>query len=343
MSGYEHKACCASPPAAAWTTAETTLIGPCSSRRTASSRTSTPRWPGPPRSGASTGWTWRCWSTACTPSASRASLLTWPTATSTTAKRKFIIADTPGHEQYTRNMVTGASTSDLAIILIDARTACDPDVAPRLPASACWASRTWWSRSTRWTWWTGTREVYDAIVPEYPRVPQKLDVPDITFIPISALDGDNVTTRSANMPWYDGQTLLRHPGERARGGGPQLRGLPFPGAEVLRPDLDFRGFAGTVASGTVRAGDEVVALPSGRPPRVKSILTYDGDQDEARAGQAGHAHPRRRDRCRAGRHARAASTTCPTSATEFEAMLCWMDDEPMDPGARTSSSTPPGG
>ncbi|MBE0567841.1 MAG: sulfate adenylyltransferase subunit CysN [Krumholzibacteria bacterium] len=248
----------------------------------------------------------------------------------TTAKRKFIIADTPGHEQYTRNMVTGASTADLAIILIDARHGVMTQSKrhgflisllqiPHLVVAVNKMDLVGWDQG-----------VYDAIVRDYGEFSQKLDIQDITFIPISALEGDNVTTRSANTPWYDGQTLLHVLENVHVAADRNLVDFRFPVQTVLRPDLDFRGFAGTVVSGTVSVGEELAALPSGRTSRIRRIVTFDGDLETAVAGQAvtlvlqDEIDVSRGDML-VRRH------NLPHVANEFDAMLCWMDEERLDP------------
>ncbi|MFO7607952.1 MAG: sulfate adenylyltransferase subunit CysN [Candidatus Krumholzibacteriia bacterium] len=248
----------------------------------------------------------------------------------TTAKRKFIIADTPGHEQYTRNMVTGASTADLAIILIDARHGVMTQSRrhgflisllqiPHLVVAVNKMDLVGWDQG-----------VYDAIVRDYGEFSQKLDIHDITFIPISALEGDNVTTRSANTPWYDGQTLLHILENVHVAADRNLVDFRFPVQTVLRPDRDFRGFAGTVVSGTVSVGEEVAALPSGRGSRIARIVTWDGDLETAVAGQAvtlvleDEIDVSRGDML-------VRRNNLPHVANEFDAMLCWMDEERMDP------------
>ncbi len=248
----------------------------------------------------------------------------------TTARRKFIIADTPGHEQYTRNMVTGASTSELAIILIDARHGVVTQSKrhgflisllqiPHLVVAVNKMDLVDYDQG-----------VYDAIVQEYREFSQKLDIHDITFIPISALDGDNVTTRSANMPWYDGQTLLHILENVHVAADRNYVDFRFPVQYVQRPDLDFRGFAGTVASGTVSVGEQMVALPSGKESKVKSIVTFDGDLQEAHAGQA--VTLTLEDEIDVSRgDMLVRKNNLPHVASEFEAMLCWMDEDRMDP------------
>jgi bifunctional enzyme CysN/CysC len=248
----------------------------------------------------------------------------------TTAKRKFIIADTPGHEQYTRNMVTGASTSELAIILIDARHGVLTQSRrhgflisllqiPHLVVAINKMDLVGWDQ-----------KVYDAIVQDYREFSRKLAIHDITFIPLSALEGDNVTTRSANMPWYEGQTLL-HILENVHVESHRNHvDFRFPVQLVLRPDHDFRGFAGTVTSGSVSVGEEIVALPSGRTSRIKSIVTWDGEQQAAHPGKAvtltlaDEIDVSRGDML-VRRH------NLPHAASELEAMLCWLDEEPLDP------------
>ncbi len=246
-----------------------------------------------------------------------------------TARRKFIIADTPGHEQYTRNMVTGASTADLAIILIDARYGVLTQSKrhgflisllqiPHLVVAVNKMDLVEWRQDT-----------YDAIVREYQDFSQKLDIHDITFIPLSALDGDNVTRRSDRMPWYQGQTLLHTLETVHVAADRNFIDFRFPVQTVLRPHLDFRGFAGTVASGTIRPGEEVVALPSGRSSRVRSVETFDGELAEAFAGQAvALTLEDEIDLSRGDMLVR--PNNLPQVATAFDATLCWMDQEPLN-------------
>jgi bifunctional enzyme CysN/CysC len=246
-----------------------------------------------------------------------------------TAKRKFIIADTPGHEQYTRNMVTGASTADLAIILIDARHGVVTQSRrhgflisllqiPHLVVAVNKMDLVDWRQDT-----------YDAIVRDFQAFSQKLDIHDVTFIPLSARDGDNVTRRSERMPWYQGQTLLHTLENVHVAADRNYVDFRFPVQTVLRPNLDFRGFAGTVASGTVRPGEEVVALPSGRSSRVKSIETFDGQLAEAFAGQA--VAITLADEIDLGRgDMLVRARNLPQVGTNFDATLCWMDQEPLN-------------
>lgn len=196
-----------------------------------------------------------------------------------TPRRKFIVADTPGHEQYTRNMATGASTAELAIILIDARKGF-------LAQSHRHAFIAWLLGVRRLVFAINkmdlvdfSEEVYEDIRRQAGALLAHLDGARADFIPVSALDGDNVVELSARTPWYKGTSLLELiETARAQEAGEQFR---FPVQLVIRPHLDFRGYAGQVASGRVRVGDEVVALPSGRTTRVKRIVTFDGDLEEA--------------------------------------------------------------
>ena len=248
----------------------------------------------------------------------------------TTEKRKFIIADTPGHEQYTRNMVTGASTSELAIILIDARYGVLTQSKrhgflvsllqiPHLVVAVNKMDLVDYDEA-----------VFDRIVREYTEFSEKLEVKDITFIPISALDGDNVTTRSAKTPWYQGHTLLHVLENVHVAADRNFVDFRFPVQTVLRPDLDFRGFAGTVVSGTIRTGEEIAALPSGKTSRVKSVVTYDGELEGAVAGQA--VTLTLEDEIDVSRgDMLVRPQNLPTVSSEFDAMMCWMDEERMDP------------
>ena len=198
-----------------------------------------------------------------------------------TATRKFIIADCPGHEQYTRNMVTGASTAELAIILIDARNGVLTQSrrhgllvsllqVPHLVVAVNKMDMVGYSQA-----------VFDDIVATYEAFSDKLDIHDITYIPVSALKGDNVTEKSANMPWHDGAPLLHHLEHVHVSQDRNLIDTRFPVQYVIRPHQDFRGFAGRMLSGTFRPGEEIVVLPSGRTSRIKSLVTYDGEVQEA--------------------------------------------------------------
>jgi len=202
-----------------------------------------------------------------------------------TPRRKFIIADTPGHPQYTRNMVTGASTANLALILVDARNGILEQSrrhafiasllrVPHLVVCVNKMDLVGWDR-----------EVYEAIRTEFMSFAAKLDVTDLSFIPLSALHGDNVVHRSLNMPWYEGASLLHHLEEVYIASDRNLIDVRFPVQYVIRPQSDawhdYRGYAGTVAGGTLRPGDEVVVLPSGFATQIEAIDTADGPVEEA--------------------------------------------------------------
>ncbi len=247
----------------------------------------------------------------------------------TTEKRKFIIADTPGHEQYTRNMVTGASNSDLAIILIDARHGVLTQSKrhgfllsllqiPHLVVAV-----------NKMDLVDYDEKIFDSIVEEFKDFSQKLDIHDISFIPMSALDGDNVTTRSKNMPWYEGQTLLHILENVHVSADKNLVDFRFPVQYVQRPNLDFRGYAGTVVSGAVRQGDEIVVLPSGKGSQIKSIVTMDGELSEASVGRAITLTLEKEiDISRGDMIVR--KQNMPHVANEFESYICWMDEENLD-------------
>jgi len=203
-----------------------------------------------------------------------------------TPRRKFIIGDTPGHIQYTRNMVTGASTAELAIILIDAGKgvltqskrhgfiASLLDI-PHVLVAVNKMDLVDWSET-----------VFDEVVEAYTEFSQKIGVGDLTFIPISALEGDNVVHPSTRMDWYAGSTLLHHLEHVNVGGSRNLVDFRFPVQYVIRPDQRFRGFAGRVASGSIQPGEDIVVLPSGKGTRVKSIETYEGNLERASASDS---------------------------------------------------------
>ncbi len=203
-----------------------------------------------------------------------------------TSKRKFIIADTPGHEQYTRNMATGASNCDLAIILVDARYGVQVQTRRHSFICALLGIKQFVVAINKMDLVGFSEARYDEIRQEYLAFAAQLQVPDIQFVPLSALNGDNVVNRSAQAPWYQGPTLLALLEDAPVTGFNHGFEARLPVQYVSRPNLDFRGFAGTVASGSFKVGDAVVALPSGKGSVVKSIVTFDGELPEAYAGQA---------------------------------------------------------
>jgi len=203
-----------------------------------------------------------------------------------TARRKFIIADTPGHEQYTRNMATGASTADLAVILIDASKGLLAQTR-RHAYIACLLGISQVLAAVNKMDLVGYREdIFLRLRDDFCVLAARLGISSVECIPMSALEGDNLVTHSENTPWYSGPTMLEHletvPIKRAA----EISALRFPVQSVIRPDAGFRGFAGRIASGSVRPGDEVVALPSGQRTRVESLVSFDGELDTAHSSES---------------------------------------------------------
>jgi len=198
-----------------------------------------------------------------------------------TARRKFIIADTPGHEQYTRNMATGASTCDLAIILIDARHGVQVQTRRHSFIVSLLGLKHTVVAINKMDLVDYSEERYEQIKAEYRAFASQLDLPDIQFVPLSALKGDNVVNRSEFMPWYRGQTLMETLESVEIVRDQNFDTLRFPVQYVNRPSRDFRGYCGTLTAGVVRPGDEVTVLPSGKTSKVKSIVTFDGELSEA--------------------------------------------------------------
>src|SRR5687768_17272172 len=198
-----------------------------------------------------------------------------------TDKRKFIIADTPGHEQYTRNMATGASTCQLAIILIDARHGVVTQTRRHTFIVSLLGIKHVVVAINKMDLVGWSEEKFEAIRKDYLGFTKKVDIPDITFIPLSALKGDNVVHPSASMPWYKGPTLMAKLETVPVASDRHLTDFRFPVQYVNRRSIDFRGYAGTVAAGVVRKGEELMILPSRRTNTVKSIVSYDGELEEA--------------------------------------------------------------
>jgi len=247
-----------------------------------------------------------------------------------TPRRKFIIADTPGHEQYTRNMATGASTADLAIILIDARYGVLPQSRRHAFIATLLGIPHLVVAINKMDLVEFREDVFNSIRGEFRDFARQLEAGDITFIPISALEGDNVVTRSTRTPWYDGPPLLQHletvPLARDR----NLSDFRFPVQYVIRPNLDFRGFAGQVASGVVRRGDLITVLPSGRTSRVKSIVTWEGDLEEAFTPMSVTLCLEDEiDISRGDMLVHAGNV--PHTGRRFEATLVWMNQKPLAP------------
>ncbi len=245
-----------------------------------------------------------------------------------TDKRKFIISDTPGHEQYTRNMVTGASNAQLAIILIDARKGVLTQSRRHGFLISLLQIPHMIVAVNKMDLVDYDETIYNDIVREYSDFSRKLQVHDISFIPVSAVDGDNVTHRSDNMSWYDGHTLLHKLETVVVSGDKNLIDFRFPVQYVIRPHLNFRGYAGTIASGTISPGENVAVLPSGKTTRVKSIETYDGQLSEAFNGEAVILTLEDEiDISRGDMIVR--SGNLPRTETEFDAIVCWMDEKHM--------------
>ena len=248
-----------------------------------------------------------------------------------TSKRKFIIADTPGHEQYTRNMATGASNCDLAIILIDARHGVTVQTKRHSFIVSLLGIVHIIVAINKMDLVDWSEEVYDKIRRDYNDMAARLSFKDVHFIPISALKGDNVVDPSPNMPWYNGPTLLHHLENVNISTSRNLIDMRFPVQYVIRPNLDFRGFAGTIASGVVRPGDKVMVLPSRKTTTVKTITTWDGNLDYAFAPMS--VVLTLNDEVDASRgDIIVPVNNLPRIETEFDAMLVWMDEKPADEG-----------
>ena len=246
-----------------------------------------------------------------------------------TNNRKFIIADTPGHEQYTRNMITGGSTANLAIILVDARAGVITQTRRHTYLVSLLGIKHVVLAVNKMDLVNFSKEVFDNIVADYKAFIAPLGVPDVTCIPLSALDGDNVVEKSERTPWYEGPSLLEFLETVHIGNDHNLTDFRYPVQYVLRPNLDFRGFSSKVASGIVRKGDEVVALPSGKKTHVKAIYSPDGECD--------YAYPPMsvtltlEDEIDVSRGDMLVHPdNMPMVGRNFEAMLVWMDEEKMD-------------
>jgi len=251
---------------------------------------------------------------------------------SNTEKRKFIVADCPGHEQYTRNMVTGASTADLAVILIDARKGVLVQTRRHSYLCHLLGIRNLVLAVNKMDLVGYDQATYDAIVADYAAFAKSIGIEHFTAIPISGFKGDNITALSTNTPWYSGPSLVEHletvEVNSARDAGQAFR---LPVQWVNRPNLDFRGFAGLIASGTVKPGDAVRVLPSGKTSTVARIVTLDGDLKQAVAGQSVTLTLADEIDCSRG-DVIAAADNPPEAADQFEATLVWLSDEALHVG-----------
>ncbi len=250
-----------------------------------------------------------------------------------TQRRKFIIADTPGHEQYTRNMATGASTADVAIILIDARKGILTQSRRHAYIASLLGIRHLVAAVNKMDLVDFSESIYGEIERDFAVMIKQFGLASVVTIPVSALEGDNVVDASLRTPWYTGPTLLEYLEHVPVRGHDLSKGFRLPVQRVIRPDQSYRGFAGQIASGTIRVGDEVVAVPSGRTSRVASITTYDGDLNEANAPQS--VAVTLQDELDISRGDMIASLRLPPQqATEMEVSLVWFD------GTRLESHKP---
>jgi len=246
-----------------------------------------------------------------------------------TPRRKFIIADTPGHEQYTRNMATGASTADLAVILIDASKGLLPQTRRHAFIASLLGISHVLAAVNKMDLVGYNEDVFSRLRDDFTELASRLGISSVQCIPISALEGDNLVERSDKTLWYSGPTLLEHLETVPIQAAVQMEALRFPVQSVIRPDANFRGFAGRVASGAVRPGDTVLALPSGQRTKVESIVTFDGDLEAAHASQSvvlklAEEIDLSRGDMLVSPHAR------PHASTKFLASLVWLHATPLD-------------
>ncbi len=249
-----------------------------------------------------------------------------------TTKRKFIVADTPGHEQYTRNMVTGASTADLAVVLIDARKGVLTQTRRHSALIRLLGVRQVVLAVNKMDLVDYSQDLFDAIVADYRTFADAIGIEAFTAIPVSGLSGDNIVDRSASMSWYTGPTLIEQlEAVEVDTVTEQARPLRMPVQWVNRPSQEFRGFAGQVSAGAARPGDAVRVLPSGRTSSISRIVTHGGDLDEAVAGQSVTLCLADEVDCSRG-DVIAAAADPPQAADQFDTTIVWMDEEPMIPG-----------
>jgi bifunctional enzyme CysN/CysC len=249
-----------------------------------------------------------------------------------TEKRKFIVADCPGHEQYTRNMVTGASTADLAVILIDSRKGMLVQTRRHSYLAQLLGIKNIVLAVNKMDLIAYDQAKYDAIVAEYTAFTNSIGISDFTAMPISGFKGDNITERSVHMPWYAGPPLIAHLETVALDNdADQAKPLRMPVQWVNRPNLDFRGFSGQIATGIVRPGDAIRVLPSGKTSTITKIVTLDGELSEAVAGQSVTLCFADEIDCSRG-DVIAAADNPPEVSDQFESTIVWMADEALVPG-----------
>jgi bifunctional enzyme CysN/CysC len=249
-----------------------------------------------------------------------------------TSTRKFIIADTPGHEQYTRNMATGASTCDLAIILIDARYGVQTQTKRHSFIASLLGIRHIIVAINKMDLAAYSEDVFNKIKQDYLDFTSTLDLHDICFIPMSALDGDNVVNRSENMPWFTGLPLMEALNTIPIANDHNFDDARFPVQYVNRPNLDFRGFCGTVASGVFHKGDVVTALPSGKSSKIKAIVTYDGELEKAFPPMAVTFTLEDEIDVSRGDMLIGKEKSSPVVSDKFRASIVWMAEKPLTPG-----------
>jgi sulfate adenylyltransferase large subunit len=249
-----------------------------------------------------------------------------------TSTRKFIIADTPGHEQYTRNMATGASTCDLAVILIDARYGVQTQTKRHSFIASLLGLKHIIVAINKMDLVGYSEDTFNKIKADYLDFIKSLDLHDVHFIPMSALDGDNVVNPSANMPWFSGKTMMDLLNSIEIASDHNFNDARFPVQYVNRPNLDFRGFCGTVASGVFHKGDIITALPSGKSSKIKSIVTFDGDLDQAFAAQAVTLTLEDEIDISRGDVIIGQQQNAASIADKFKATIVWMTEQAMTPG-----------
>ena len=249
-----------------------------------------------------------------------------------TSTRKFIIADTPGHEQYTRNMATGASTCDLAVILIDARYGVQTQTKRHSFIASLLGLKHIIVAINKMDLVGYSEDTFNKIKADYLDFIKSLDLHDVHFIPMSALDGDNVVNPSTNMPWFSGKTMMDLLNSIEIASDHNFNDARFPVQYVNRPNLDFRGFCGTVASGVFHKGDIITALPSGKSSKIKSIVTFDGDLDQAFAAQAVTLTLEDEIDISRGDVIIGQQQNAASIADKFKATIVWMTEQAMTPG-----------